>query len=168
MVVCTKISLIMYFHRVNWTSVDGTPSQIPAFYLNKAFAKFDVATPTGLGGDAFTRSNIVSPLTLTLGQGRKRKVAQCPLNYMTYAPAKFEVAMSNGLGGNAFTRNISFDIDLRSRSHETLPYISCDLYTCKVLKLLRPMVKEMHCQENYYLIMIPRSYEMLPSTLGIT
>ena len=46
---------------------------------------------------------------------------------MTYAPAKFEAAMSNGLGGNAFTRNIWFDLDP---------------------KLLRPMVKEMHYQEN--------------------
>ena len=55
--------------------------------------------------------------------------------------------MSNGLGGNAFTRNIGFDIDPRSRSHEALPSTSCDLCTCS-LKLLRPIVKEMHYQEN--------------------
>ena len=56
---------------------------------------------------------------------------------MIYAPAKVEAAMSNTLGGNAFTRN------------EALPSTSCDLCTCKKsLKLLWPMVKEMHYQEN--------------------
>ena len=49
---------------------------------------------------------IISLLTLTLGQGQTRNVAQYPLHHMTYAPAKSETAMSNGLGGNAFTRNI--------------------------------------------------------------
>ena len=91
--------------------MDGTPSQIPAFYLTKASAKFEDATSNGLGGDAFTRKYIISPLTLILGQGQTRKVAQYPLYHMTYAPAKFEVAMSNGLGGNALTKNISFDLD---------------------------------------------------------
>ena len=62
---------------------------------------------------------------------------------MTYAPAKFEAAMSNGLGGNAFTRNITFDLDLRSRPHEAL----ASMYL-QSLKLLQPMVKEMHYQEN--------------------
>ena len=50
-------------------------------------------------------------MTLTLGHGQTRNVAQYPLHNMTYAPAKFEAAMSNGLGGNAFTRNIWFDLD---------------------------------------------------------
>ena len=90
----------------NWTSVDGTPSQIPAFDLTKASAKFEVAMSNGLGGDAFTRKYIISFLTLTLCQGQTRYLAHYPLHHMTYAPAKFEAAMSNGLGGNAFTRNI--------------------------------------------------------------
>ena len=85
-------------------SVDGTPSQIPAFELTKASVKFEVATSNRLGGD--TRKNIISFLNLTLGQGQTQNVAQYPLHHMTYAPAKFEAAMSNGLGGNAFTRNI--------------------------------------------------------------
>ena len=80
--------------------------QIPAFYLTKASAKFEVATSNVIGGDAFTRKYIISLLTLTLGQGQTRNIAQYPLNHMTYAPSKFEVAMSNGLRGNAFTRNI--------------------------------------------------------------
>ena len=63
-----------------------------------------------LGGDAFTRNYIISLLTLTLGHGQTRNVAQYPLHNMTYAPAKFEAAMSNGLGGAAFTRNIWFYI----------------------------------------------------------
>ena len=69
-------------------------------------AKFRVDTSNGLGGDAFTRKYIISPLTLTLtlGQGETLNVAQYPLHHMTYAPAKFKVAMSNSLGGNAFTR----------------------------------------------------------------
>ena len=98
----------------NKTSVDGTPSQIhvPAFYLTKASVKFEVATSNCLGGDAFTRKYIVSPLTMTLGQGQTQNVAQFPLNHMTYAPAKFEVALSKGLGENAFkvTESIAFYI----------------------------------------------------------
>ena len=50
---------------------------------------------------------IISPLTLNLGQGQTRNVAQYPLNHMTYAPSKFEDVMSNGLGGNAFTRKFN-------------------------------------------------------------
>ena len=91
-----------------------------AFYLTKASAKFEVATSNGLGGDAYTRKYIISPLTLTLGQGHTQKVAHYPLHHMNYAPAKFEVAMSNRLGGNAFTRNIWFGL----RSHEALPSTS--------------------------------------------
>ena len=59
--------------------------------------------------DEFTRKYIISPLTLTLGQGQTQNVAHNPLHHMVYVPAKFEVAMSNSLGGNAFTRNIWFD-----------------------------------------------------------
>ena len=47
-------------------SVDGTPSQIPVFDLTKSSAMFEVATSYSLGGDAFTRKNIISLLTLTL------------------------------------------------------------------------------------------------------
>ena len=77
------------------------------FFLTKASAKFEDATSNCLhvGGDAFTRKYIISPLTLILGHGQTQKVAQYPLYHMTYATAKFEVAMSNGLGGNAFTKN---------------------------------------------------------------
>ena len=68
---------------------------------------FEVATKSNrLGGDAFTRKYIISLLTLTLGQGQTRNVAQYHVHHMTYAPAKIEAAMSNGLGGNAFTRHI--------------------------------------------------------------
>ena len=76
--------------------MDGTPSHIPAFDLTKAFAKFEVATSNGLGGDAFTRKYIISLLILTLGQGQIHNVAQYHLHHMTYAPAKFEAAMSKG------------------------------------------------------------------------
>ena len=81
-------------------SVDGTPSQIPAFELTKASAKFEVATSNPLRGDAFTRKYTISFLTLTLGHvtlghGQTGNIAQYPLHLMTYAPAKFEAAMSN-------------------------------------------------------------------------
>ena len=72
-------------------------------YLAKASTKFEVARCNGLRGDAFTRKFIILPLTLALGRGQTRDVAQYPLQYMSYAPAKFEVAISNGFGGNAFT-----------------------------------------------------------------
>ena len=42
------------------------------------------------------RKYIISPLTLALGQGQTRKVAQDPQHHMTYGPAKFRVAISNG------------------------------------------------------------------------
>ena len=107
---CLRVFFMMVvFHdhtHLLFFSVGGTPSQLPAFYLAKASAKFEVATSNGLGGDAFTRKYIISPLSLTIGQGHIRSVAQYPLHHMTYEPAKFEVALSNGLGGNAFTRNI--------------------------------------------------------------
>ena len=74
-----------------------TSSQVPAFDLTNAFAKFEVATSNGLGGDEFTRKYIISLLTLTLGQEQTRNVTQYPQHHMTYAPAKFEASMSNGL-----------------------------------------------------------------------
>ena len=79
---------------------------MPTFYLTKASAKFEVATSNNLGGEAFTRKYIISPLTLTLGQEHSQNIVQYPLHHMNYSPAKFEIAMSNSLGGNAFTRNI--------------------------------------------------------------
>ena len=112
--------------------MDGTPSQIHAFDLTKASAKFEVTTSNSLGGDVFTRKYIISHLTLTLGQGQTQNVALYHLHHMTYATAKFEADMSNGLGGNTFTRNILFDLDPRSRSHKALPSTSCYLCTCKV------------------------------------
>ena len=53
-----------------WVSVDGTPSQIPAFDLAKASAKFEVAMSNSLGGDAFTRKYIISLLTKTALVGK--------------------------------------------------------------------------------------------------
>ena len=73
-------------------------------------AKFEFATSIGLGGDAFTRKYIISPLTLTLNQGHTQKVAQYPLHHRTNAPAKFEVAMCKGLGVNAFIENTLYDL----------------------------------------------------------
>ena len=89
--------------------------QIPAFDLTTASTKFEVATSNDLGGDAFIIKYIISLLTLTLGQGQRRNIAQCRLPHMTYALAKFEAAMSDGLGGNAFTGNIRFDLYLKPK-----------------------------------------------------
>ena len=75
------------------------------FVCNQSICKVWSCYVHGLGGDAFTRKNIISPLTLILGQEQTRNFAQYLLHHMTYAPAKFEVAMPNGLGRNAFTRN---------------------------------------------------------------
>ena len=133
-------------------------------------------------------------MTLIIGQGQTRNVAQSPLHHMTYAPAKFEAAMSNGLGGNSFTRTIWSDLDPREINSlrnvaqyplHQMPLCICKVWSCYVqrfrrkciykkyliwswtkvkvtwnialyitwpmylqsLKLLRPMVKEMHYQE---------------------
>ena len=97
-----------------------------------------------------TRKYIISPLTLTLGQGQTRNIAQYPLHHMTYAPAKFEAAMSNGLEGNAFTRNIWFDFNPRSRSHEALLSTSwlwpmyLQSWSCYCQWLWRRIYKKIH------------------------
>ena len=101
---CCQTSVSGIFLFLNYTSADGTTSQIPAFDLTNPSAKFEVDTSNGLGGDVFTRKHIISLLTLTLGQEQRRNVAKYPLHHMTYASAKFEASVSNGLGGNAFTR----------------------------------------------------------------
>ena len=77
--------------------------EYPLLSEPKHLQSLKLLTSNSLGGDAFIRKYIISLLTLTLGQGQTRKVAQYPLHHMTYAPAKFEAGMSNGLGGNAFT-----------------------------------------------------------------
>ena len=120
----------------------------PAFELAKAFAKFEVATSNRLGGDASTRTYIISLLTLTLGQWQTRNVAQYRLYHMTYAHAKFEAVMSNGLGGNAFTWNILIWPWPKVKVTWSIAlYIMLPMYL-QSSKLLRPMVKEMHYQEN--------------------
>ena len=67
--------------------------------MTYAPAKFEVATSSSLGGDAF----IINTL-FDLDPKFIRNVAQYPLHYVTYAPAKFEVVTSDGLGGDSFTR----------------------------------------------------------------
>ena len=42
-------------------------AQYPLLHVTYARAKFEVATSKSLWGDAFTRNNIIRPLTLTLG-----------------------------------------------------------------------------------------------------
>ena len=66
--------------------------------------KFEVATSSGLGGDAFTRKLIFD---LDLGVKVTQNVSQYPLHHVTYSPTKFEVTTSNGLGGDAFTRKFN-------------------------------------------------------------
>ena len=77
-----------------WYTITNT-----RFELTKASAKFQVVMSNRLGGDAFTRKYIISLLTLTLGHGQTRNVAQYPLHHVTYVPAKFEAATANGEGG---------------------------------------------------------------------
>ena len=77
-----------------------------------------------LEGDAFTRKYIISLLTMTLGHGQTRNVAQYSLHHVTYALAKFEAAISNGLGGNAFTSNILFDLDQGHMKHCPLHHVT--------------------------------------------
>ena len=86
------------------TSVNGTPSQIPAFDLQS----LKLLHPTRR---CIYKKVHYFTFDLHLGQGRTQNIAQYPLHHMTYAPAKFEAAMPNCLGGKAFTRNILFDLD---------------------------------------------------------
>ena len=51
-------------------------------------------------------------MTLTIGQGHTRNVAQYPLHHMTYTPSKLSVAMSNCLGGKLMHLQEIFDLTL--------------------------------------------------------
>ena len=85
--------------------------------------KFEVATSNRLGGDTFTKKNIIWPwLWVT------RNVAQYPLHHVTYSATTFEVAMSNPLGGDTFTRK--YIIWTWGQGHKKccpVPSTSCDL-----------------------------------------
>ena len=66
---------------------------------------------------------------------------------MTYAPVKVEAAMSNGLDGNAFTRNIDLTLTQGQGQMKHFPLHHVTMYL-QSLKLLRPMVEDIHYQEN--------------------
>ena len=72
---------------------------------------------------------------------------------MAYAPEKFEAAMPNGLGGNTFTRSIVL-------------YIMLPMYL-QSLKLLRPMVKEMHYQKKKTLFDLDPKVKRVKITLNV-
>ena len=70
-------------------------------------AKFEIATSSRLGENAFTRKSLFD---LDLQVKVTLNVAQCPLHHVTYAPIEFEVTTPKALGGEAFTRNSIFDL----------------------------------------------------------
>ena len=99
--------------KYDYTLVDGKLSQIPAFELTKASAKFKNATSNRLGGDAFTimylqSLKLLRPMVkekhyqentiFDLDSGsRSHKMLPRTLNFIvTYAPLKFDVATSHG------------------------------------------------------------------------
>ena len=65
------------------TIVNGTPPQIPAFYLTMASAKFKDATCTSnsLEVDVFRRKYIIAYLILTLGQGQTQRCRVSSTSY---------------------------------------------------------------------------------------
>ena len=73
----------------------------PLQHVTYAAAKFEVAMSNSLGGDAFTRKNII---WLDLGVKVTQDVALYPLHHVAYVHEQFEVATSKGLGGDALTR----------------------------------------------------------------
>ena len=89
-----------------------------------------------------------------LGVKATQNVAQYHPHHVTYGPVNFEVAMSNGLGEDAFSRKFIIWPWLQRQGHMKcclVPSTSCDLCTCKILKLLLPKVyEEMSLQENTY------------------
>ena len=144
--------------------------EFPLHHVTYAPAKFEVATPNSLRGDAFARKYILWPWC----QGHIN-VAQYPLHDVNYAPTKFEVALSNGLGGDAFTRKYILwpwckgyrkfaqypshqihSLTLRSMSHEMSPSA---LYIMWPMHLQRGSSKSAHaliliifCMLNTYVI----------------
>ena len=62
----------------------------PSYYLTKATAKFAVATSNGLGGDAFTRKFIISPLSLIDLRSRTH-TKRCPVASTSYVICTCEV-----------------------------------------------------------------------------
>ena len=67
-----------------------------------ADAKFEPATPNGLGGDTLHENTLFD-----LGVQVTQDIAQYSLHHVTYLGTKFEVATSNRLGGDTFTRNMT-------------------------------------------------------------
>ena len=137
---------------MNKTTVNGTPSQIPAFELTKASAKFEVATSNCLWGDAFTRKYIITLLTLTLGQGQTRNVAQYPLHHMTYGLCACKVwscYVQRFRRKCIYKKYFIWPWPKVKVTWSIAPYIMWPMYL-QSLKLLQPMVKEMHYQEGYW------------------
>ena len=58
------------------------------------YAQFEVATSSGLGGNAFTGKFIIL-MTFDVDPRVMQNVVQYPLRHATYAAAKLEVSMSN-------------------------------------------------------------------------
>ena len=70
--------------------------------MTYAAAKFEAATPNGLGGDAFTCKYIILPLfDLDLGVKVTQDVEHHPLHHVTYSDTKFT---------NVYLRFVFFDL----------------------------------------------------------
>ena len=68
-----KYLLFFLFYLDLWVKATQNIAKYPLHYVTYVPAKFEVATSNGLGGDAFTRKYIISPLTLGL-QSRSHKI----------------------------------------------------------------------------------------------
>ena len=93
---------------INIAAVDGTPSQIPAFFT---FDRY-------------------------LGVTVTRNFAQCPLNHVTFVPAKFEVAPPNCLG-NAFRYDLEGHIKCCSVPSTSCDLCSSEVCNCHVYQFRR-------------------------------
>ena len=79
--------------------------------ITYAPAKFEVATFTGVGRDAFTRNALYD-----LGVKVTQYIVQYPLHHMAYVPAKFVVATSRFQEEMHLQENTLFDLNLFGNS----------------------------------------------------
>ena len=83
---------------------DKKHAQYLPYHVTYAPLKFEVATSTSLGGNAFKKK--IYYMTLTLGSRSHKMLPVFSTSRDICICVRFEDTMSNGLGEYAFTRNV--------------------------------------------------------------
>ena len=150
----------------NWTSVDGTPSQIP-FWADQSICK-----TWSCYIQKFRRKCIykkVHYFTFDLDLRSKKNMKRCPVSSTSYDLCTCEVwscYVQRFRRKSIYKKHFIWPWPKVKVAWGIVLYIMWPMYL-QSLKLLQPMVKEMHYQENTLFYLTPRSHKMLLGTLDI-